>query len=75
MKFHSTRQGLLLMISQPFLYRSWYMCLLYRVLNVLSVSPMYVSSLLLSCRVTVAWKKGLMSGIYCLLGMFLLHNG
>ena len=30
-------------------------CPLYLVLNVLSVSPMYVSSLLLSCLVTVAW--------------------
>ena len=32
-----------------------FVCPLYLVLNVLSVSPMYVSSLLLSCLVTVAW--------------------
>ncbi len=31
------------------------LCALYRVLNVLLVSPMYVSLLLLSCLVTVAW--------------------
>ena len=30
-------------------------CALYRVLKVLLVSPMYVSLLLLSCLVTVAW--------------------
>ena len=32
-----------------------HVCPLYRVLNVFSVSPTYVSSLLLSCLVTVAW--------------------